>query len=152
HWYGNYDLMVRVKINDDMDGPYASGRDPADGATGVPVDSDIVFHIEDDDIGVDVSTINTDSVLVDMDVPVKGKIEVTGSITIDDTDPNDVIVTFDPDYDFEEGAWVTVTVSPSGNEILDDLGNVMAEDSWEFFVFMAGVDSASLGEIKAAFK
>ncbi|MCP4229311.1 MAG: hypothetical protein GY771_04070, partial [bacterium] len=47
HWYGNYDLMVRVKINDDMYGPYASGRDPSDGATGVPVESDIVFHIED---------------------------------------------------------------------------------------------------------
>jgi hypothetical protein len=53
---------------------------------------------------------------------------------------------------FANGSTVTVTVSPSGNAILDDLGNVMAEDSWSFEVIPAGVESASLGGIKATSK
>ncbi|MCP4229310.1 MAG: Ig-like domain-containing protein [bacterium] len=142
-----YDLMVRVKINDDMDGPYANDQHPADGDTGVAVDADIFFDIEDTDAGVDSSTITTDSVVVTDNT----KVIISGTLTIDDGNPYITHVTFDPDSDFTEGSVVTVTVSPSGNEMTDMLGNVMAEDSWSFTVFMTGVDSASLGEIKATF-
>ncbi len=149
---GSYTFMVRAVVNDDMDGPYADEQDPADGETNVPYDADIVFHVKDDDVGVDISSINTDSVLVDKEIPVDGRFEVTGTISIDDSDPNDVIVTFDPDSDFEDGAWVTVIVSPTDHEIIDELGNEMAEDSWEFFVEWSAIKSSSLGEIKANFK
>jgi len=143
----NRNMNVRVIVNDDFDGPYASGQDPADGATSVPVDSNIVFHIEDDDVGVDSGSINGDSVVVTDDT----KAAISGTLDVNDADPNDVIVTFDPDSDFTEGSEVTVTVSPSGNEITDDLGNTMAEDSWSFSVFLTGVESVSMGEIKANF-
>ncbi|MCP4231887.1 MAG: Ig-like domain-containing protein [bacterium] len=149
-WYdfsGNFAHMMRVVVNDDFDGPYAADQDPADGATGVAVDADILFDIQDDDMGVDSSTINTDSVVVTDDT----KAVIPGSISIDDGDPNDVHVTFDPDSDFDEGVTVTVTVSPAGYEIRDGLGNTMAEDSWSFTVFLTAVESASLGEIKAEF-
>jgi hypothetical protein len=139
--------MVRAIVNDDMDGPYAADQDPADGASGVPVDSDILFDIEDADVGVDSSTIDGSSVVVTDDT----KAAIPGSIGIDDSNPNDVHVTFDPDSDFTEGVTVTVTVSPSGNEITDALGNQMAEDSWSFTVEASGVESVSLGEVKANF-
>ncbi len=144
----SYTFMMRVVVNDDMDGPYAADQDPADGATGVAVDADILFDIQDDDMGVDATTITTDSVIVTDDT----KTVISGTITVDDSDPNDVHVTFDPDGNFALGVTVTVTVSPSGDEITDDLGNVMAEESWSFGVIYTGIESASLGEIKANFK
>jgi hypothetical protein len=149
-WYdfsGNFVHMMRVVVNDDFDPPYAADQDPADGATGVPVDADILFDIQDDDVGVDSSTIDAASVEVTDDT----KATITGTITVDDSNPNDVHVTFDPDSDFVEGSTVTVTVSPGGGEITDLLGNGMAEDSWSFDVWYAAVESASLGEIKASF-
>ncbi len=147
--YSNYNThMMRVVVNDDFDAPYAADQNPADGASGVDVDADILFDIQDDDVGVDSSTITTNSVVVTDDT----KAVISGTVAVDDGDPNDVHVTFDPDSDFTEGVTVTVTVSPSGNKILDDLGNEMAEDSWSFTVFMTGVKSASIGEIKASFK
>ncbi len=150
NWYdysGNYVHMMRVVVNDDMDGPYASDQDPANGAVSVPVDADILFDIQDDDVGVDSGTINANSVIVEEDGS-----PISGTISVDDGDPNDVHVTFDPDSDFGEGVSISVTVSPSGNEIMDDLGNVMAEDSWSFETWYDGIESTSLGTIKAEFK
>ncbi len=139
--------MIRGIYNDDITSPYAADQNPTDGATGVPVDADILFDIQDDDTGVDSSTIDGNSVVVTDDT----KATISGTLTVDDANANDVHVTFDPDSDFAEGSVITVTVSPSGNEIIDGLTNEMAEDSWSFMVTTTAIESASLGEIKAKF-
>ena len=147
-WYGGQDIMVRVYLNDDWDPPYINGRDPASGATGVPYDSNIVYHVKDDDAGIKSGSVTSDTLVVTDD----SKGVVTGDYSANYTDLSDITVTFDPHNDFAENAVITVTVSPVGHEIEDAVGNVMPTDSWSFTVTSAGIESASLGEIKANWK
>lgn len=140
-------MNLRVIVNDDVAGPYADQFDPAPGDTVSP-NTDIVFHIKDDDIGVDSATITTDSVVIEV-----GGSPVAGTLGVDDTNPNDVLVTFNPDIDFTEGDTVEVTLSPSGNEIKDLLTNTMEEDPYEFYIGpYVQIQSTSLGVIKANYK
>ncbi len=140
HSYRSNDLMVRVKIDDDMDPPYVDGQDPADGAL-APPDTDIVFHCKDDDKGVDSDTI-------DFSADDGTKSDVSGSLDIDDTDPNDVVCTFTPDDDLPKG---TITCTVAGT-LADGLGNEMGSDAvWSFTAGYVNVDEASLGEIKAGY-
>jgi hypothetical protein len=140
-------MCIRVIVNDDVAGPYADQLDPAPGAT-VPPNTDISLHIKDDDIGVDSSTITADSVAITV-----GGSPVAGTLNVDDSNINDVLVTFYPDADFNEGDTVVVTLSPSGFEIKDLLTNVMEEDSYEFYIGpYANIQPTSLGVIKASYK
>jgi hypothetical protein len=122
-WSG-YDVMLRVKIDDDMDPPYVDGQNPADGGWVQP-DTDIVFHCKDDDKGVDSETIG-------FSADDGTRADVSGSLDIDDSDPNDVVCTFTPDSDLPEDETTTCTV-PGG--LADRLGNEMGDDTvWSFGV------------------
>ncbi len=144
--YGFGAMMIRAIVNDDADGPYGDNYNPADGDT-APPDTNVVWHCYDDDIGVDSDTINTDSMLVEV-----AKSKVSGTITITG-DPSDYEVTFDPDSDFSEGDTVNVTLSPSGNEILDQLTNSMEEVTYSFDIgAYVTVQPTSLGYIKAMYE
>ena len=122
NWYPYYDLMVRVKIDDDMDGPYVDSQNPADGGWAAP-GTTIGFHCKDDDKGV-----NSDTIDFSADDGTRG--DVSGSLAIDDSDPNDVICTFTPDSDLPEGETITCTVPST---LADGLGNEMDSDAvWSF--------------------
>ena len=117
--------LVRVFIDDDMDPPYVDEQDPADGGAGAP-DTEIVFHCKDDDKGVDSDTI-------DFTAEDDTRAEVSGSLDVDDSDPNDVVCTFTPDSDLAEG---TITCTVAGT-LADGLGNEMGDDDvWSFSVDM----------------
>jgi len=77
--------------------PYVSGYSPPKGAANIAADTDIVLHVKDDGVGVDISTIV---------MKVNGQVV---SPTITGT-PADYTVTYDPITDFEPGQIVTVTV------------------------------------------
>ncbi len=120
----SWDLLVRVKIDDDMDGPYVDEQDPAD-TTWAPPDTEIVFHCNDDDKGVDSDTI-------DFSADDGTKADVPGSLDVDDSDPNDVVCTFTPDSDLPDGETITCTVPST---LADGLGNEMGDDAvWSFGV------------------
>jgi hypothetical protein len=142
-WNPTYDLMLRVKVNDDMDPPYVDEQDPAGGDTGVDPGTDIAFHCKDDDYGVDSATI-------EFSADDGTKAEISGTLYIDDTDPNDVICTFTPDSDLPEGAIITCVVDDS---LADGLGNEMDDnEAWSFTVGYMNVEEASVGEIKATYR
>lgn len=143
-------LMLRVVVNDDTDGPYADGQDPAPGEYNVEPDTDIIFHVKDADAGVDIDTINEDSIYVDASYPTKQSKQITGTVTIEGT-PDDYTVTFDPDNDFGDDAYVDVAISYP-EAITDLLGNEMPYVYWDFVVGDGAIKSSSLGEIKAKFK
>jgi hypothetical protein len=125
-----YDLMVRVKIDDDVDPPYVDGQDPTDGSWTQETGTDIVFHCKDDDKGVDSGTI-------DFSAAADTGADVSGLLDIDDSDPNDVVCTFTPDSDLPEAETITCTVA---GILADGLGNEMGAGAvWSF-----GVDGTPL--------
>jgi|GEM_PF-1101938 len=122
--YGYGAMMIRGVVNDDVDGPYVDSQDPADGGWAAP-DTDIVFHCKDDDYGVDSSTIG-------FSADDGTKADVSGSLDVDDSDPNDVVCTFTPDSDLPEGETITCTVAGT---LADGLTNEMGDDAvWSFGV------------------
>jgi len=94
--------------------PYTWGHQPVPGATGVPLDTDIVVHVADDSEGVDASSIV---------MKVEG-LPVTPAIT---GTPADYTLTYAPTVDFSHSQVVNVTVDAS-----DLGGNVMPRDSYYF--------------------
>ena len=77
--------------------PYTTGHNPADGATSIARDSNIIIHVKDDGAGVDITTIvmKVNGVTVSPDI--------TG-------DPDDYILTYDPPADFNYGSTVAISV------------------------------------------
>ncbi len=71
---------------------------------------------------------------------------VSGTLNVNDTDPTNVIVEFVPDSDLDVGTTYTV------DTYTEDLDGNSATDSWTFDTVATGVESASIGEIKASFK
>lgn len=135
--------------------PAVSGQDPADGATDVPVDSDIIFHCTDDDSGVDTATIDftaeytpalggsSDNALRIGPSPLD---DVSGTLDIDDTDPLDVLCTFTPDSDLPP---YTVTCTVAGT-LADNAGNTLGDDEvWSFDPVGVKIEPASWGYIKS---
>jgi len=170
--YGYGAMMVRGVVNDDMDPPYVDSQDPADGAW-APTDTTIVFHCKDDDMDgpyVDEqdpadggwaapetsiffhckdNDKGVESDTIDFSADDGTRAGVSGSLYIDDTDPNDVICIFSPDSDLPEGETITCTVAGT---LADGLGNEMGYDAvWSFTVGQTNVNDASLGEIKAGY-
>ena len=79
--------------------PYTSGHDPAPGATGVPLDTDVAVHVRDDVAGVDQASI---ALTVD-GVDVTSQSVISGG-------PDDYTVTYDPLGSFDFGREVNVTI------------------------------------------
>ncbi|RLC91893.1 MAG: hypothetical protein DRI39_09405, partial [Chloroflexi bacterium] len=96
--------------------PYTSGHDPPPGATTVPVNTNIVVHVQDDGYGVDQATIT---------MTVEGA-DVTAELIITGT-ASDYTVTYDPPADFDCSQVVDVTVDAS-----DLAGNAMTQDAYSF--------------------
>jgi hypothetical protein len=129
YWYDYspyYTHMVRVVIDDDFDGPYVDGQDPADDDW-TNDNTQFVFHAKDADKGVDEGTI-------DCAVDDGSKADVPGSLDITGT-PANYTCTFEPDSPFDDGTY-DVTVPGS---LADLLGNEMGSDeTWSF-----GVDASA---------
>jgi len=96
--------------------PYTTGWDPADGATNVPTDTEIVVHVKDDGKGVDQSTIV---------MKVNGQV-VTPTIT---GTTADYTLTYKPTTDFGYGQVVWVTVDAAD---LNTPPNAMPQDKYSF--------------------
>lgn len=130
--------------------PYVDGLEPEDGATGVPLDSDIVFHCKDDtQIMVDTIVFTArDTTLNPRRALGSGSSNRTldGELEIDDADLTDVVCTFNPIDDFLEGETITCTVDGC---LADVCGNEMGDDFvWSFDTEVA-VEETTWGAIKA---
>ncbi len=122
---GDYDLTANGEIVEPGgpasmadNPPYTSDHNPADGDIAVPVDTDIVVHILDDESGVDVATISMTVEVESVSVP--GTLDIAGT-------SSEYILTFNPDADFDNLQVVDVTVDAS-----DLAGNAMTTDSYSF--------------------
>ncbi len=99
--------------------PYTSGHNPADFDTGVLVDSDVVVHVQDDGVGVNILTVS---------VNVNGTVYGYGNPGFSYAGTTaDYTITINPASDFAYGAIIPVTV-----DAMDGLGNVMPTDSYSF--------------------
>jgi hypothetical protein len=144
--------------------PYVDGMDPDDGDDEVPLDVYIIFHCKDDGHPIDTDTIVftvedqsrrpgrgapvSDSALTAGRVNPRPTGDISGNLDIDDTDPMDILCTFDPDSDLPVDL-ITCTVAAG---LADSKGNEMADDFiWTFSTGNYGVEQRSWGAIKAEF-
>lgn len=136
---GAANFFIVNGVTDDVD-PTVTDTYPhdADYPSGVPVDTFVGYHIQDDSSGADPTS---PFALVDSDSDL-----VTGILDYDDSDPLDVIFDFEPDDDLIEGETYTATV-----EAYDMAGNGPVEETWDFTTGFTNIAPASLGAIKAGF-
>ncbi|HUT97686.1 MAG TPA: Ig-like domain-containing protein [bacterium] len=134
--------------------PQVSGQSPPHGQTEVPSDVNISFHATDDMSGVDTSTIvftcHDSSPSAGGAVLRAGGSNtlISGTLTINDADPLDVICTFDPDQLLPPDT-ITCTVSAG---LADTAGNATDRNIiWSFKVHGAGVENTTWGALKAQF-
>ncbi len=104
----------------DFDPPYITDHTPAPNQSGVEIDTNISFHIRDDDSGVDPSRVN---------MWIKGDYvspQLSGSTV------NDVVAFYNPteNFDYNEVVWIEVWAE-------DYEGNEMAPELWTFTTLMA---------------
>jgi len=170
YWSGDgWTLMgntIHLMMYDHQPGdpPYVYGMDPDDGDTGVPVDTDIVFHCADDLSPVDTDTI--DFTVEDQSLGLGGGAlgpdsalavgwdnrrpagEISGTLDIDTTDPKDVICTFTPDSDLPVDL-IRCTVAAG---LADDKGWETTDNViWQFSTGNYAVVSTTWGAVKAEF-
>jgi hypothetical protein len=153
--------LCAVVSAQDTDPPYVDEVYPEDGDYDVPRNTDIVFHCKDDRAGVDVDTIDftvRDTSLGTAITRGAGELSgvspkptyiIDGDLDIDDSDPNDVVCTFDPYDPLPPLGIITCTVAAG---LADEVGNEMVEDFvWIFETaeLWDVVDEASWGEVKA---
>jgi len=109
-------LCVFALAGTDITPPHTSGHDPAPGATGVPIDTNITVHVLDDGKGVNVSTIlmTVNDAVVTPDI--------TGAAA-------DYTLTYDPPTDFNYDQLVKVTIDAAD---LNETPNEMTTDTYSF--------------------
>jgi len=151
--YGFFQIYEGTAGEPEFDPPYVEGMDPDDGEVQVPLDSNIVFHCVDAEHPVDTGTIDftaADTTLGTGRALGAGSSNRTlaGDFDFDDTDPLDIVCTFDPDDDFYEGDTITNTVAAG---LADSKGNEMADDFVWTFDTWSGVATSTWGAIKAEF-
>lgn len=114
-------LIVSLNLFADTDPPYVEPLYPTAEATGIPVDSDVTFHIFDDNDGVDIS-----SVIVNVNgvnySNTSGFFYYSGTV-------NDYIVTINPPVNFQFGQTVTIQITA---EDLENPPNIMPNFSYSF--------------------
>jgi hypothetical protein len=105
---------------------------------GIPVDTDITFHVTDDLSGCDIeeTTIN---------VEYEGD-TLIGLLTFDDSDLLDVTFEWEPDIDYPDVTEIHVSV-----QTYDLAGNGPVTEEWSFTTGYVNIKPSSLGAIKAAF-
>jgi hypothetical protein len=151
--YDFFQIIDGVTDGGDEDPPYVCDMDPDDGEMYVLIDSDIIFHCKDDLHPVDLDTIDftaRDTTLghsraIGLGSPNR---YIAGDLYLDDTDPLDVVCTFDPDDDFYECDLITCTVAAG---LADSKGNATVDDFvWSFDTYTS-VEETTWGAVKAEF-
>ncbi|MBC8384544.1 MAG: PKD domain-containing protein [Candidatus Cloacimonetes bacterium] len=109
----NYNITV---YQSDLAAPYIGDLNPAADEYDVPVDTNIEFHIYDDDAGVDINSIIVDVHGTAYSIA-NGNLGYSGT-------SDDYLLTIDPDNNFDSGQEVTVTVNASDlafipNQLID---------------------------------
>jgi hypothetical protein len=97
--------------------PYTDGHNPAKGATGVPVDTNIVVHAKDN-FEVDETTI---------EMTVNGIPVAPSIVPADGSGSDDWVVTYNPPVDFGATETVAVTIDAA-----DAAGTAMSQDAYSF--------------------
>ncbi len=137
---------------------------PDDGDSGVPVDTDIVFHCKSELCPLDTDTIvftvedqsrrlgggalHPGSSLPVLQGNPQPTGEISGTLEIDDEDPLDVVCTFTPDDDLPVDL-ITCTVDGCLADVRD---REMEEDFvWAFSTGDYSVEETTWGAIKAEF-
>ena len=137
---------------------------PDDGDSGVPVDTEIVFHcmselcpidtdtivftVEDQSRRLGGGTLSPDSRSTVLRSDPRPVGEISGTLEIDDYDPLDVICTFTPDEDLPVDL-ITCTVDGC---LADVRGKEMEDDFvWTFSTGDYAVEETTWGAIKAEF-
>ena len=115
--YEEGDITGDTEVNGDGTPPYTDEHNPAKGATGVPVGTNVVAHVKDNS--------EVDPYTIAMTVngnPVSPSIIPAGPGTT-----NDWVVRYNPLVDFGSGEVVNVTINAS-----DEAGNAMPTDLYSF--------------------
>ena len=112
----NVTITGEDTVTVDTGAPFTDGHNPAPDSTGVPIDTNIVVHVKDLDVGVNQTTIA---------MTVEG-VDVTSGLIINGG-PNDCTLTYDPPTNFSYEQVVDVTIDAS-----DLLGNAMVTDVYLF--------------------
>ena len=120
------DVTGDTEVTVDGAGPYTDQHNPAKGATGVPVDTNIVLHVKDN-YEVDTSTI---------EMTVNGNPASPLQIVPADGTVDDWVVTYNPQVNFGHGEVVAVTVDAA-----DKAGNAMPQDAYSFTTQEEGGDT-----------
>jgi hypothetical protein len=110
----------------------------SDFPSGVPVGTNVTFHVTDDASGCD--TDETTCTVEESGSP------LSGALTFDDSDPLDVSFTWDPDDDYAEGTSIDVEVVT-----YDLAGNGPVTEDWTFTTGYVNILPTSLGVLKARF-
>jgi len=148
----SYTMMFQLDGSEDTTAPAVSGQNPADGATDVPANANIVFHITDDYFGVDTSTISfsvedsSKSTGDTSSLSSRGSTgAITGTLVVDATDPNDVVCTFNPDSNLPPDT-ITCTIATG---LADDAGNATsAAIAWSFDISGSAIEETTWGQLK----
>jgi hypothetical protein len=147
-WHNSYDYyyeasacMFELHGTLESEDPEVTETHPHDSdfPSGVPVNTDITFHVTDDLSGCD--TDETTCTVEESGGP------LSGALTFDDSDPLDVSFTWDPDDDYAEGASINVEVVT-----YDLAGNGPVTEEWTFTTGYVNILPASLGVIKAGYR
>jgi hypothetical protein len=147
-WRSSYEFVGRALgcffelhgvITDHLD-PEITETFPHDSdfPSGVPVDTDVTFHVTDD-----LSGCNPDETGVNVEHDGN---PLVGMLTWDDSDPLDVYFEWEPDVSYPGGAEIHVAV-----ETYDIYGNGPVTEEWSFTTGYVNVAPVSLGAIKAGF-
>ncbi|NMX22072.1 hypothetical protein C5S30_06505 [ANME-1 cluster archaeon GoMg4] len=120
------DVTGDTEVTVDGAGPYTDQHNPAKGATGVPVDTNVVLHVKDN-YEVDTSTI---------EMTVNGNPASPLQIVPADGTVDDWVVTYNPQVNFGHGEVVAVTVDAA-----DKAGNAMPQDAYSFTTQEEGGDT-----------
>jgi hypothetical protein len=140
-WFGSYDHFYELhgSLFDDVN-PEVTDTYPHDSdfPSGVPVDTNVTFHVIDDVSGCDTGE-TTCTVEENGDA-------AQGELTFDDSDPLDVGFTWEGDDDYTEGASIDVEIVT-----YDLAGNGPVTEEWNFSTGYVNITPKSLGVIKAGF-
>jgi hypothetical protein len=170
HWTGDGWTLLNNAIqylmegnSEDLEPPFVTGMDPADGESDVILNTTIVFHCKDYISGVDTDTIDFSVRDTSLDpgsasvssafavgVEYAGAGVITGDLDINGANPLDVICTFTPDDYLPPDTTIICVVD---DKLADLLGNEMGYNF--IWTFDTGedvkVEQTTWGAIKAEF-
>ena len=116
---GNWSDSGSFATQIDTAGPYIETSTPNADATGVEPDVLVVVQLSDGGVGIDSSAIS---------FSITGSTPVAGSLIVDDGNPNQVVISFDPDLPLQANQ--TYTIEINGSDILlnpiDDAENTFS--------------------------